>query len=164
MGGYGFLPGAAEYQVPDPAIRSMAAYELDTVADLWYRAGRAAYPYLPNWQSLTPEQAREVFRQHIAPRCDIWVVDHHGIIGGFLALDGSYVDRLYVEPTFQQLGLGTRLMRHARLLHPDGLELHTHQANGPARAFYEKLGFRAVRFGISPAPENAPDVEYHWRP
>src|SRR5687767_7326134 len=47
---------------------------------------------------------------------------------------------------------------------PDGLALHTHQENHAARAFYEKHGFRAVKFGISPPPENAPDVEYHWRP
>ena len=49
-------------------------------------------------------------------------------------------------------------------LYPDGLELHTHQENVIACAFYEKHGFRAVKFGISPSPESVPDVEYHWRP
>jgi len=33
-----------------------------------------------------------------------------------------------------------------------------------ARAFYEKQGFVAVRFGQSLPPESAPDVEYRWRP
>jgi hypothetical protein len=28
----------------------------------------------------------------------------------------------------------------------------------------EHHGFKAVQFGISPSPESAPDVEYHWRP
>jgi hypothetical protein len=44
------------------------------------------------------------------------------------------------------------------------LELHTHQENYAARRLYEQHGFRAVKFGLSPPPENAPDVEYHWRP
>ena len=52
----------------------------------------------------------------------------------------------------------------AKTLHPDGLELHTHQENHAARQLYERHGFRAVKFGLSPPPENAPDVEYHWRP
>jgi hypothetical protein len=43
------------------------------------------------------------------------------------------------------------------------LELHTHQENHAARQLYEKHGFRAVKFGLSPPPEGAPDVEYHWR-
>ena len=83
---------------------------------------------------------------------------------GFLALAGSYVDRLYVLPARQRRGVGERLLAHAKSLAPHGLELHTHQKNGKARAFYEKHGFAAVRFGTSPPPENEPDVEYWWRP
>jgi hypothetical protein len=49
-------------------------------------------------------------------------------------------------------------------LSPGGLRLFTFQRNVPARSFYEKYGFRAVRFGVSPAPENEPDVEYRWEP
>lgn len=40
----------------------------------------------------------------------------------------------------------------------------THQKNSKARAFYEKWGLTAVRFGMSPPPESEPDVEYQWRP
>ena len=47
---------------------------------------------------------------------------------------------------------------------PAGLRLFTHVDNAPARAFYERLGFRAVAFGVSPPPECLPDVEYAWRP
>jgi ribosomal protein S18 acetylase RimI-like enzyme len=56
------------------------------------------------------------------------------------------------------------LLAHACSLSPQGLELHTHQQNTGARRFYERHGFAAVRFGLSPPPESAPDVEYHWRP
>jgi ribosomal protein S18 acetylase RimI-like enzyme len=56
------------------------------------------------------------------------------------------------------------LVVFAKSLSPNGLELHTHQANHAARRLYEKHGFKAVKFGTSPLPESAPDVEYHWRP
>jgi len=82
---------------------------------------------------------------------------------GYLAMQDAYIDRLYVDPMEQRRGWGSRLIELAKRMHPMGLRLHTHQANHPARAFYERHGFRAVRFGVSPPPESAPDVEYAWR-
>ena len=147
-----------------PAIRRMLESETDQVAAVWHRSGRQAYPYLPAWQAMTLATALDVFANHIAPRCDVWLVEEGGRIAGFLAMQGSYVDRLYVEPARQRRGLGAALVAHAKQLSPCGLELHTHQQNRTGRAFYESLGFAAVRYGVSPPPENAPDVEYHWRP
>ena len=46
---------------------------------------------------------------------------------------------------------------------PEHVWLYTLQVNVNARAFYEKHGFVAEKFGVSPPPENEPDVEYHWR-
>lgn len=145
-------------------IRAMTEAEQDSVADLWHRAGQVAYPYLPAWRTMTAELARQVFREHIATHCRIYVVEREAVIAGYLALNGSYLDRLYIDPRNQRQGLGSALLEHARQLSPQGLELHTHQQNTAARRFYEGHGFRAVRFGVSPPPENAPDVEYHWRP
>lgn len=56
------------------------------------------------------------------------------------------------------------MLAHALKRSPAGLELHTHVKNATARSFYEKRGFVAVRYGMSPPPENEPDVEYQWRP
>jgi GNAT superfamily N-acetyltransferase len=145
-------------------IRPMAPEEAGTVADLWYRTGREAYPYLPGWQSMTPDLALRVFREHVAARCDVFVAEQDGVLAGYLAMTGSYIDRLYIDPALQGRGIGTALIEHARRRCPGGLELHTHQQNASACAFYEHLGFVAVRFGTSPPPESAPDVEYHWRP
>ena len=100
----------------------------------------------------------------IRPRCNIWVGTRYEQVVAFLAMAGSYVDRMYVDPTEWRKGWGTRLVLFAKTLHPNGLELRTHQGNHAARQLYEKHGFRAVKFGLSPPPENAPDVEYHWRP
>lgn len=139
------------------------ADEAQTAA-VWHRAGIAAYPYLPTWQALTLEHARQVFHDVIQARCAIWVgtLDHQ--IVAYLAMNGSYLDRLYVDPSEWHRGWGTRFVALAKTLSPQGLELHTHQQNHAARALYEKHGFRAVSFGISPPPESALDVEYHWRP
>jgi ribosomal protein S18 acetylase RimI-like enzyme len=145
-------------------IRPYREEDESAVVAVWHRSGQAAYTYLPTWQALTLEHAREVFRDVIRANCDIWVGTLDGQVVAYLAMDGSSIDRLYVDPPEWQRGWGTRFVQFAKKLCPDGLELFTHQENHAARALYEKHGFKAVKFGISPPPESAPDVEYHWRP
>ena len=132
------------------------------LVDVWFRSGKAAYDFLPMWKSLTRAEATEIFRNEIRRTCDIWVAVKEAAIVGYLAIRGSYIDRLYIDPKVQRTSCGTRLLNFAKGLSAEGLQLCTHQENLGARAFYEKHGFRAVRFGMSPAPECVPDVEYHW--
>jgi ribosomal protein S18 acetylase RimI-like enzyme len=155
-----------EVIVPDAGttIRPFEDRDEAAVVAVWHRSGRAAYPFLPTWQAFTWERASEVFRAVVRPRCAIWVGTRHEQVVAFLALAGSYIDRLFVDPSEWRKGWGTRLVLLAKTLRPHGLELHTHQENHAARRLYEKHGFRAIKFGVSPPPESAPDVEYHWRP
>jgi GNAT superfamily N-acetyltransferase len=145
-------------------IRQYRASDEAEVAGVWHLSGLAAYPYLPTWQAMTIETARYVFHEIIVARCVIWVGTLDEQIVAYMAMNGSYIDRLYVDPSKWRKGWGTRFINFAKQLSPQGLEMHTHQQNDAARALYEKHGFKAVNFGISPAPEAAPDVEYHWRP
>lgn len=145
-------------------IRPYTADDLEATADVWYRAGRLEYTYLPDFQALTAEKARAVFASVIVPPNEIWVATEAGAVVAYLAMQNSFIDRLYVDPAAQGKGWGTRLVEFAKQRRPTGLELFTHQQNHGARSLYEKLGFRAVRYGLSPPPENVPDVEYHWRP
>ncbi|MCX6020286.1 MAG: GNAT family N-acetyltransferase [Chloroflexi bacterium] len=138
--------------------------DASAVVAVWHRSGRDRYTFLPTWQAFTLDHAHLVFQQVIAPFCAMWVGTTNERIVVYLAMKGSYIDRLYVDPQEQGKGWGGRLINHAKAMRPDGLELHTHQENHGARLFYERHGFVAVRFGVSPAPESAPDVEYHWRP
>ena len=55
------------------------------------------------------------------------------------------------------------LLRKAREYSPGQLRLYTFQRNNAARAFYERHGFLVTAFGVSPAPESEPDVEYRWQ-
>jgi GNAT superfamily N-acetyltransferase len=146
------------------SIRPFQQGDEPAVVGVWYRSGQAAYTFLPTWQALTLEVAAKVFREVIRTQCDIWVGTVDEQVVAYLAMKGSYVDRMYVDPSEWRKGWGTRFVALAKNLSPDGLELHTHQENLAARALYEKHGFTAVKFGVSPPPECAPDVEYHWRP
>lgn len=146
------------------SIRRFQDGDEPAVVGVWYRSGKAVYTFLPTWQTLTLELAGKFFREVIQAQCNIWVGTFQEQVVAYLAMNGSYIDRMYVDPIEWRKGWGTRFIALAKNLSPDRLELHTHQENYAARAFYEKHGFKAVKFGMSPPPEYAPDVEYHWRP
>lgn len=155
------------FSLLDNTIHNTRPYEPGdeaAVVDVWRRSGDAAYQFLPTWQAYTLEDHTRYFRNRIVKSCNIWVGLAGSEITGYLALDGSYIDRLYISPDCQRAGWGSHFIAMAKELYPKGLELHTHQENLPACAFYEKHGFRVFKLGISPPPESAPDVEYHWRP
>lgn len=145
-------------------IRQFNIPDEPRTAEIWLNAGQEEYSYLPQFQALDDEKALKVFHKIIANECDIWVETDNSLIRGFIALQDSYIDRLYIDPKFQRQGIGTALIQFAKEEHPSGLGLRTHQQNKRACNFYEKLGFKAVKYGISPAPESVPDVEYHWHP
>ena len=97
-------------------------------------------------------------------RCDVLVATRAGQLLGMLALQAPWIRQLAVFPEHQRKGVGTQLLRHAREHAKADLRLYTFQRNAAARAFYERHGFAAVAFGVSPAPESEPDVEYRWSP
>ena len=130
---------------------------------MWHETRVHAYPYLPTEQAYTVADLTSYFREHIAPKYDIWLAESDAKIVGLLAMEGSYLNLFYVHPSAQRAGVGAAMLAKAKELSPQAIELHTHQQNVSACAFYEKHGFRAARFGTSGPPESSPDVEYHWR-
>lgn len=142
-------------------IRLMEYSELEDVMQLWRTTSAATYTFLN--AAHTENEDRAYFRNHIAAQNTLWVAVDRGELLGFLAINGSYIDRLYIHPDRQRRGVGAALINHAKELSPHGLELHTHVKNANACAFYEKNGFFAAKYGVSPPPESEPDVEYHWR-
>ncbi|MEO1085108.1 MAG: GNAT family N-acetyltransferase [Acidobacteriota bacterium] len=143
-------------------IRRFEFHDRTATARVWHRSGGDEYDYLPMFQALDEKSALELFETLIVKTCDVWVYETGSEIRGFLAMKNSYIDRLYVDPAHQRSGIGSALLGQAKALSPTGLQLHTHQRNERARRFYEKSGFVAVKFGLSPLPESLPDVEYHW--
>ena len=145
-------------------IRPLAADDVDAVVRVWNATKRDTYDFIPQEQGRSVEDDDAFFRAQILPRCAIWIAVERANVLGFLAIERNYVDRLYVHPRAQRRGVGAALLARAIEVCPRGFSLHTHQKNAKARAFYEKWGLTAVRFGVSPPPESEPDVEYQWRP
>jgi ribosomal protein S18 acetylase RimI-like enzyme len=143
-------------------IRLYQPEDFDAVTLIWWRALEDAFPEFQRTKGHTFEENRVHFCDMILRDNQVWVAVFDGTVAGFMAINGTYIDQLYIDPDFQHRGIGQAFLAHAHNLSPEFLHLNTFQSNTRGRAFYEKNGFRAVKFGISPPPENEPDVEYHW--
>lgn len=148
----------------DIIIRSYKPTDFDAVTVLWRLAREISLPEFQRSKGYFFYQDRAYFREVILKVNTIWIAEEQNVPVAFMAMRDDFIDHLYVSSDHWRQGIGQSLLQHARSLRPDHLWLYTLQINLNARSFYEKNGFVAEKFRISPPPESEPDVEYHWRP
>ena len=120
-------------------------------------------PWLPVIHSF--DETVTFFRDFVIPHQVVMVAENEDGVAGFIAIEGEWVEHLYIAPAHQGIGIGDALLKRAKELRPDGLMLWTFEGNHRARAFYEKRGFVAIEFTDgSRNEEKTPDVRYQWRP
>jgi len=144
-------------------IREYRDTDFDAVTILWRVAREKSLPEFQREKGHFFYEDQGYFRYHVLMNNDVWVVDVDSYPVAFMAMEGEFIDQLYIHPDHQRQGIGKALLDFARERSPGHVWLYTLQINVNARAFYEKNGFVAEKFGTSPPPENEPDVEYHWR-
>jgi len=144
-------------------IREYRPEDFDAVTILWRVARDRSLPEFQREKGYFFFEDQGYFRDHILKSNKVWVAEIDKRAVAFMAMEGEFIDQLYIHPDLQRRGIGKALLDFARAQSPDHLWLYTLQVNVNARAFYEKNEFVAERFGISPVPESEPDVEYHWR-
>lgn len=127
-------------------IRPFVDGDLDELLDVWYRASKVGHPFLD--EEFLAAERRQIELAWL-PIADTLVFEVEGHIAGFVALVGSEVGGLFVDPAHHRSGIGTALLDEARLSHAD-LEVNVFEANGRGRSFYEAYGFTEVGRSIHP--------------
>jgi GNAT superfamily N-acetyltransferase len=141
-------------------IRRATAADADAVGRVFVRA-RDEMTYLPR----IVDEDRPKLGGWIVDRHEVWVDEEDGRIVGFAGLDPGVLAHLYVDPAEQNRGIGTALLEHVKIRHPDGFEFWVFQKNEAGRRFYERHGARLVRLTDgADNMEREPDALYEWRP
>src|SRR4051812_17162424 len=98
------------------------------IAEIHLVARRHAMPYLH--RPHTNDETRDYFARAVGDRPAAWWVATIGDqLVGYMLIDGENLDHLYVRPGWQRRGIGLALLRKAKELSPQRLQLWTFQRN-----------------------------------
>ena len=141
-------------------LRKLELADMDVAAQVHRTAFDAALPWLTGRH--TPQQDRWFFRERLFKACQLWGAFDGAQMTGIIAFREFWIDQLYVLPSSQQRGIGTKLLQIAQCALPR-LYLWTFQGNLRARRFYERRGFLLLEetHGAN-NEEKEPDALYLW--
>jgi ribosomal protein S18 acetylase RimI-like enzyme len=147
------------------AIRPAEAADAAAIAQVHITSREAAMPWLPPRRRTDAEVERWV-REVVLAESDVWVaVDGAGTVLGYAAVEGEWLEHLYLLPGARRRGIGSLLLARAKAHRPQGLDLHVFQRNTDAQAFYARHGFTVVdRNDGSRNMEREPDMTLRWIP
>lgn len=134
----------------------------ESTVELWYRTWHQI-PKLQQEQDYSEWLTR--FRDDLAVQGDIWIAEIQNCIVGFIVLivREQELNQLFIDPNYQNQGIGSALMNKAKEICLQGLKLTVLQQNITACRFYEKHGFTAGELSINKV-NGLPCIEYSWFP
>ena len=122
-------------------IRLSRADEVGRLYEIWHDAFRASHGFISPGDMA---DIRYMVKNEYLPGKDFWIApDGDDRAAGFMRLDGSHVDALFVHPEMQNRGIGRALLSHAYSLSNE-LSVEVNEQNLEARRFYERMGFAQV--------------------
>ncbi|AJQ93460.1 GNAT family N-acetyltransferase [Gynuella sunshinyii] len=121
-------------------IRAYSDADQESVLSVWESGNRQAHPFLSNEFI---QQVREIIPTDYLPNADTWVAEVDKQVVGFMSLLGHEVGALFVDPTYQGMGIGRALLDKPATLHRT-LELEVFCDNLKGKRFYDLYGFEVL--------------------
>ena len=154
-------------------LRLYEAKDLTQVVGLWYGTWHSSFPEIQHPQPYHVWKDR--FRDRLVRRGEVWIAEIEGQIAGFIVVfkdeyqlcsnstTAGELNQIFVDPTYQNRGIGTVLLKKAKEISPQGLRLKTLQSNTKACSFYKKHDFLPGKRSINKI-NGQPNIEYNWLP
>jgi len=118
-------------------LRPSRATDGEAVVDLWRRAVDATHDFL----SAEDRQAIDAEVAAFLPHAPLLLaVDAQDRPQGFMLVDGTHMEALFIDPDVRGQGIGRQLVEHALAQHPQ-LTTDVNAQNAQAVGFYLRMGF-----------------------
>lgn len=94
---------------------------------------------------------------------EVWVAEDDALVVGYARFTRTWLDDLYVLPTYAGQGVGSALLELVKARLPGGFCLWVFEMNAPARGFYARHGLVELeRTDGSANEERSPDIRMAW--
>ena len=125
---------------------------MSAVMDIWLTANERSHGFIP------AEYWRDSFAlvAELLPQAEVYLYVRGGTAEGFIGLNGSHIEGLFVRPETQSMGIGKMLLDHAKAQRQQ-LTLHVYEKNRRAVRFYLREGFSVLAQGLD---EHTGEREY----
>jgi putative acetyltransferase len=142
-------------------IRLYEPKYLEEIVQLWYKTWNQTFTDIQHPQPYSAWKER--FCNDLAIRGEVWVAELENHIVGFIVVIKAEeeLNQIFVDPMYQNKGVGSALINKAKEISPKRLKLYTLQQNQRACLFYEKHGFKAGNVSVNKY-NRQPNVEYNW--
>ncbi|MGQ7847056.1 GNAT family N-acetyltransferase [Granulosicoccus sp. 3-233] len=146
-------------------LRSASEGDAESVARILVSARLAYLPFAPSAHS--PDAVRRWVGNNLIPSGGVVVAQLDDENVGVLAISESggigWIDQLYMAPGHVNQGIGSQLLEHALSLLPRPIHLWTFQENHGAIRFYQRHGFKAIRYTDGAGnEEKCPDMLFEY--
>ncbi len=118
-------------------IREYTTNDTDALIAIWDKAEAEAHPFLP--QSVR-DQVRKDMRNIYLPNAETWVLEQDGQPFGFIAMVGTEIGGLFLDPAQQGKGMGRQMVDHVVGI-KGPLTVEVFKDNKIGLPFYERYGF-----------------------
>ena len=118
-------------------LRQYQHSDLEQVLSAWDNASKVGHHFLQ--QDFIAQERKNIPAIYL-PNADTWVVEIEKQVVGFIAIHGTEVGALFLQPEYHGRKLGKLMMDKAQQLHGD-LQVEVFEKNATGRAFYQQYGF-----------------------
>lgn len=118
-------------------IRKYQTEDTEALVLIWQKANALAHSFLA--EDFVAQVAQDM-RNIYLPNAETWVLEENEIPVGFIALVGTEIGGLFLEPSFHGRGFGKALTDHAVTIHGP-LCVEVFEKNAIGRRFYDRYGF-----------------------
>ncbi|MDQ0087740.1 putative acetyltransferase [Paenibacillus anaericanus] len=114
----------------------------DKLVDIWHRAVRVTHTFL---EEEDIQYYHHMVQNGALKEVELWVeinADQEPI--GFIGLDGTKIEMLFVDPKYRGQGIGSHLVKHAGELKGNKLQVDVNEQNELAYAFYKRYNCELI--------------------
>ncbi len=125
-------------------MREYNTDDTDALITIWDKAEPLAHPFLSD--EVRDQVRRDTVNIYL-PNAETWVLENDGTPVGFIAMIGTEIGGLFLEPSKQGKGLGRQMVDHVVAI-KGPLTVEVFKDNKIGLPFYERYGFVVTGEGV----------------